>query len=168
MNGEQRRNEILKTVQSKNHPVSGNKLSEMFAVSRQVIVQDIALLRASGYDIVSTNKGYVCRSEQCARRVFKVCHGNEDIVDELYSIVDLGGRVTDVFVNHKVYGRLKAELAVGSRRDVEELERGIRSGKSSPLLNVTSGYHYHTVTAKSDEILDLIEKTLRDKKYLVQ
>ncbi|MGI6007803.1 MAG: transcription repressor NadR [Ruminococcus sp.] len=168
MNGEKRRSEILKVIQSGSQPVSGGKLSEMFEVSRQVIVQDIALLRAADYDIVSTNRGYICHSDQCARRVFKVCHGNEDIVDELYSIVDLGGKVQDVFVNHKVYGKLKADLGIGSRRDVEKLIEGIRNGKSSPLLNVTSGYHYHTVTAQSEEILDLVEKTLREKEYLVQ
>jgi transcriptional regulator of NAD metabolism len=82
--------------------------------------------------------------------------------------VDLGGKVEDVFVNHKVYGKLKADLAIGSRRDVEELIEGIQNGKSSPLLNVTSGYHYHTVTAKSEKILNLVEKTLREKEYLVQ
>ena len=96
-----------------------------------------------------------------------MCHANEDIVDELYAIVDLGGRVMDVFVNHKVYGKLQADLDIGSRREVEELIQGIRSGKSSPLLYVTSGYHYHTVTAKSEEILDLVEKALREKEYLV-
>ena len=147
--------------------MSGNSLSEMFDVSRQVIVQDIALLRAAGFPIVSTNRGYLCRSDSGASRVFKVCHANEDIVDELYAIVDLGGRVMDVFVNHKVYGKLQADLDIGSRREVEELIQGIRSGKSSPLLNVTSGYHYHTVTAKSEEILDLVEKALREKEYLV-
>ncbi|MGI6011394.1 MAG: transcription repressor NadR [Ruminococcus sp.] len=168
MNGERRRNEILKAIQTGGQPVSGSELSKMFQVSRQVIVQDIALLRAAGYDIGSTNKGYVCHSDPWARRVFKVCHGNEDIVDELYSIVDLGGKVEDVFVNHKVYGKLKADLAIGSRRDVEELIEGIQNGKSSPLLNVTSGYHYHTVTAKSEKILNLVEKTLREKEYLVQ
>ena len=167
MNGEERRNKIIKVIQSGGHPVSGSSLSEMFDVSRQVIVQDIALLRAAGFPIVSTNRGYLCRSDSGASRVFKVCHANEDIVDELYAIVDLGGRAMDVFVNHKVYGKLQADLDIGSRREVEELIQGIRSGKSSPLLNVTSGYHYHTVTAKSEEILDLVEKALREKEYLV-
>ena len=113
MNGEERRNKIIKVIQSGGHPVSGSSLSEMFDVSRQVIVQDIALLRAAGFPIVSTNRGYLCRSDSGASRVFKVCHANEDIVDELYAIVDLGGRVMDVFVNHKVYGKLQADLDIG-------------------------------------------------------
>ena len=168
MKGESRRKEILNYIQGSPVPVSGSRLSEAFHVSRQVIVQDIALLRAANQDIVSTNRGYVLNVWSRAQRIFKVCHTDDEIIDELYTIVDLGGRVADVFVNHKVYGQLRADMVINSRRDVEEFMEGIRMGKSSPLKNITSGYHYHTVTADSEDILNLIENALDMKGYLVQ
>ena len=168
MNGETRRKEILNYIRCSLVPVSGSRLSEEFHVSRQVIVQDIALLRAARRDIVSTNRGYILNEPKSVQRVFKVCHTDEEIVDELYAIVDLGGRILDVFVNHKIYGQLRAEMMISSRREVEEFMDGIRRGKSSPLKNITSGYHYHTVTAESENVLDLIENALKMKRYLVQ
>ena len=167
MSGEERRKEILKMIQSGKKPVSGSRLSEIFNVSRQVIVQDIALLRASNYDIVSTNRGYICQTPTGAQRTFKVFHGNEEILDELNTIVDLGGKVIDVYVNHKVYGKIHVDMSICSRRDVRELIEQIAAGKSEPLLNVTSGYHYHTVVADNEAILDMIEVELREKAYLV-
>ena len=100
--------------------------------------------------------------------VWHPLHTDEQVEDELYSIVDLGGRVRNVSVNHKVYGRMEAELNISSRRNVDEFVQDIRSGKSSPLKNITSGYHYHTVDADSGETLDLIEDMLRKKGFLVE
>ena len=56
MVGETRRKEILKYISESDKPVSGTKLAELFHVSRQVIVQDIALLRAADCEILSTNR----------------------------------------------------------------------------------------------------------------
>ena len=88
------------------------------------------------------------------------------IEDELNTIVDLGGIVDDVFVNHEVYGNLKVELEINSRRKVQELIKGIKSGESVPLKNLTSGKHFHTVHSDSEEVLELIEKELKEKGYL--
>ena len=82
--------------------------------------------------------------------------------------MDLGGIVRNVMVNHKVYGHLEAELNITSRRKAAEFMEEIRSGKSSPLKNITSGYHYHTVEADSEETLNLIENMLKEKGYLVE
>ena len=136
-------------------------------MSRQVIVQDIALIRASGYDIISTNRGYIIQEPLVRERVFKVNHTDEQVEEELYSIIDLGGTVVNVMVNHRVYGHMEAELRINSRRKVEAFMEDIRSGKSSPLKNITSNYHYHKVAADSEETLDLIEEALRQKHFLV-
>ena len=136
-------------------------------MSRQVIVQDIALIRASGYDIISTNRGYIIQEPLVRERVFKVNHTDEQLEEELYSIIDLGGTVVNVMVNHRVYGHMEAELRINSRRKVEAFMEDIRSGKSSPLKNITSNYHYHKVAADSEETLDLIEDALRQKHFLV-
>lgn len=167
MTGEERREKILEVIKNSAKPVAGAKLAEQFEVSRQVVVQDIALLRAAGDDILSTNKGYYIREKGSMTRVFKVSHTDEQIEDELNQIVDLGGKVLDVFVNHKVYGRIQADLNISSRRHVQEFLETIRSGKSSPLKNITSNYHYHTVEADSEATFALIEQVLRDKGYLI-
>lgn len=168
MTGSERRQEILKEIKESDRPVSGSKLAKVYDVSRQVIVQDIALLRASGYDIISTNRGYVLEGQTCAERVFKVRHTDEQLETELCAIVDLGGQVKNVMVNHKVYGHIEAELGITSRRKVKEFLEDIESGKSTPLKNITSDYHYHTVTADSEETLNLIEEELRKLGFLVE
>lgn len=168
MTGSQRRQEILKEIKDSQTPVSGSKLAKAYDVSRQVIVQDIALLRASGYDIISTNRGYVLEGQVCAERVFKVRHTDDQLEAELCAVVDLGGQVKNVMVNHKVYGHIEAELGITSRRKVKEFLQDIKSGKSTPLKNITSDYHYHTVTADSEETLDLIEDELRKLGFLVK
>ncbi len=168
MNGEERRNELLDILQKNKSAISGEKLADIFEVSRQVIVQDIALLRAGNHDILSTNRGYLLQSKKGASRIFKVYHTNEQMLDELNSIVDFGAKVQDVFVYHKVYGVIKADLDIGNRRDVNKYLNEIKEGKSTPLMNVTSGYHYHTVVADDEETLDQIQEELQDKGFLAE
>lgn len=167
MTGTERRTKIVELIQNSEKPLSGTALAKQWDVSRQVIVQDIALIRASGYDIISTNRGYIIQEPLVRERVFKVNHTDEQLEEELYSIIDLGGTVVNVMVNHRVYGHMEAELRINSRRKVEAFMEDIRSGKSSPLKNITSNYHYHKVAADSEETLDLIEEALRQKHFLV-
>lgn len=167
MTGTERRAKIVELIQNSDTPFSGAALAKQCEVSRQVIVQDIALIRASGYDIISTNRGYIIQGPLVCERIFMVNHTDEQLEEELYSIVDLGGAVENVMVNHRVYGHMEAELRINSRRKVEEFMEDIRSGKSSPLKNITSNYHYHKVTADSEETLDLIENVLTEKNFLV-
>lgn len=168
MTGQKRREEIIAKIKESNRPLSGQILAECFGVSRQVVVQDIALLRAEGYDIISTNRGYLLEEAKNVSRLFKVQHTDEAIEDELCSIVDLGGCVENVIVHHKVYGKMEAYLGVNSRRKVALFMADIQSGKSSPLKNITSNYHYHKISADSQETLDLIENMLKQKQYLVE
>ena len=167
MTGSERRDKIIATMQENRMPVPGKELASFYNVSRQVIVQDMALIRAKGHEIISTNRGYLLCAPLRVSRTVKVFHSNEEIEEELYSIVDLGGIAEDVFVHHKVYGTLRADLHIASRRDVQRFTEDIKSGKSSPLKEVTSGYHYHTISADSEETLDLIEKELKEKGFLL-
>lgn len=168
MNGVQRREEILNLIKNSAKPLSGSMLSGKVGVSRQVIVHDIALLKAAGFDILSTNKGYVLNAPDRVSRVFKVVHTDDEIGDELGSIVDLGGHIEDVFVWHRIYGKIEAELDIGSRRNVAEYLESLKTGRSSPLKKVTSEYHYHTVSAKDNHTLDLIEAELDKRGFLVR
>lgn len=168
MSGQERREEIVNIIKNSSKPVAGTELAKRLGVSRQVIVQDMALIRANGIEIMSTNRGYVIHEEKEVRRVFKVHHTNEDVEEELNLFVDLGGKVEDVFVYHKVYGVIKAQLNIKSRRDVKTYMEGISSGKSTNLLNLTSNYHYHTITAEDEQILDLIQEELNAKGFLAK
>ena len=102
MTNSSRRSEIIKILQESEAPQSGTALGETLGVSRQIIVQDIALLRTSGYDIISTNRGYVLNelnANPC--RLIKVRHSSDRIEEELNLVVDLGGCIEDVLVNHR-------------------------------------------------------------------
>lgn len=160
MSGEERREKIVELLISGTKPIPGVALAKQFDVSRQVIVQDIALIRANGMNIFSTNRGYLIQKDSAVSRVFKVFHEDDDVEKELTAIVDLGGIIEDVFVYHKVYGVLRAEMNLKSRMDIKRYMQEIATGKSSLLMNVTSGFHYHTVLADSEEILDMIQEEL--------
>lgn len=166
MNSEKRREEIVKRLSNAENPVSASRLAEELGVSRQVIVQDIALLRAGGMDISSHSRGYVLEKSDIYKRIFKVQHSNEEVETELNIFVDAGGTVEDVFIFHKAYGTVRAPMGIKSRRQVKQFLDDIATGKSSLLMNVTSGYHYHTITADSPDVLELIESNLRENDFL--
>ena len=168
MTGAERRKMILKLMKESSEPLSGGALGSATGVSRQVIVQDIALLRTEGHSILATARGYLLDEPKENVRLFKVCHDETRTEEELTTIVDLGGCILDVMVNHRVYGKVSAPLHIKNRRDVHAFLRDLRSGKSSPLLNVTSGYHFHHISAENEEILDEIEDALRQKNFLTE
>ena len=166
MKVDKRRKAIVNLLLASKKPVSGAELSEQFNVSRQIIVQDITVLKGLGYEILSTHNGYVMQKSPLVERVFKLKHTTEQTEDELNSIVDLGGTVVDVFVWHKVYGKISATLNIFSRLHVKQFLEGVRTGKSTELMNITGGYHYHTVRADSEAVLDRIGETLQQKNYI--
>lgn len=168
MTSTQRRKAILKLIKESSVPLSGTALGKATGVSRQVIVQDIALLRTEGYSILATARGYLLDEPKEIVRLFKVCHDEAHTQEELTTIVDLGGCILDVMINHRVYGKVSAPLQIKNRRDVQAFLDGLTSGNSSPLLNVTSGYHFHHISAESEEILDEIEDALRQKNFLTE
>lgn len=167
MKVQERRKAIANLLLSEQEAISGGELSGRFGVSRQIIVQDITVLKGSGYDILSTRNGYIMQKSPLKERVFKVHHTTEQTEAELNLIVDLGGTVVDVFVRHKVYGKMVANLNIFSRRHVKQFIEGVRTGKSSELMNITGGYHYHTVRADSEEVLDSIEEALTKNNFIV-
>ncbi len=168
MTGSERRKHILALIRESETPLSGTALGRATGVSRQVVVQDIALLRTEGYDIVSTARGYILDAPVQITCLFKTCHTDEQTEEELVTIVDLGGTVVDISVDHNVYGKMTAPLNIRNRRDVNLFMKQLQTGNSFPLMHVTSGYHFHKVTADSEEILDEIESALREKEFLIE
>ena len=169
MSGEERRTAIIEILSQRTTPISGAELAKQLHVSRQIIVQDMALLRSANQTIISTHRGYLypAGGESTHSRIFKCCHSDEQTEAELNCIVDQGGIVENVFVHHKVYGRMEAPLNIRSRRDVHAFLESIRSGKSTLLMNITSNYHYHKITASEPSILNAIEQELIKYNFLV-
>jgi len=168
MKGQTRREEIIRILQTSDIPVPGTELAERLGVSRQVIVQDMALLRTGGTEIISTHRGYVMTGGKQVNRVFKVIHTEAQVEEELNLYVDFGSKVEDVFVYHKVHGVIRVPMNIRSRRDVQKYMEDISTGKSTQLMKLTSNYHYHTITADSEEILDLIQEELTRRGFLAQ
>jgi len=160
--GATRRIELMNRLKQENRPLSGAELAKEFGVSRQVIVQDIALLRATNRNILSTNKGYVLydpeHGQSLCRRIFAVNHTDAQMQEELYLMVDCGGYVCDVIVEHEIYGQLSADLILKNRKIGETADL--------PLKVLTGNSHLHTVEADSEKILDEIETRLAEKGFL--
>lgn len=173
MTGENRREKILEILQQSEGPVSGKALAEKLSVSRQIIVQDIALLRAVNKNILSTNKGYFIfqnpvLKEEKIRRTIAVNHTDAQILDELCTIVDLGGNILDVVVEHGVYGQITCDLIIGNRQDAQNFVQQCEKANAKGLGSLTDGMHYHTIEAKSAALLDVIEDALWKKGYLLK
>lgn len=166
MSKAERQNEIIRLLKKSEVPLSGTHLSKVLGVSRQIIVSDINQINSDGIEVIATSKGYILSPTYEVHRVFKVYHSVSDTESELNLITDLGATVKDVFIYHKVYGEIHAPLNISTRQDCKDFCADINSGKSSPLMTATGGYHYHTVSAPNDETLDLVEKQLRESGFL--
>lgn len=168
MEGNKRRGNLIKILNEQTEPISGNELSKLLGVSRQVIVQDIALLRATDCNIISTTKGYLVYHSDYpnVKRIFKVKHSTEQIEDELCTVVDNGGKFLDVLVKHEIYGEIVTALIIRNRQDVYDFVNKVKEKKIVPLKELTDSVHQHTIEADSEATLDRIEKALKEKGYL--
>lgn len=169
MEGDARREKLINLLIESCDPISGSTLAKELGVSRQVIVQDIALLRAVNKNILSTTKGYVLYShdEGKCNRTFLVKHTNDRIREELYTIVDCGGNVLDVIVEHDVYGVINVDLIIRNRMDVDQFVEKFNNAKAEPLNRLTDGVHIHTVESDNEDVLDRIEEELGKKGFLL-
>ena len=163
-----RRREILRILSESEAPAAARDLAARFGVSRQVIVQDLAVIRASHPHIISTYRGYVMQHpESGCTREFKVRHASDRTEEELKLIVDLGGWVRNISISHRVYGRMTADLDIRCRQDVREFLKALEDAPSTFLSTATDGYHYHLVEAASAGRLDQIGQALEQAGFLV-
>lgn len=171
METKKRRKEIINILSNSSTPLTGKELARHFRVSRQVIVQDIAILRASGEPIIATLQGYIIPEEQkgaSCRSVVACRHNREQIEEEIGIIVDLGGKVIDVIVGHPVYGELKGSLMIASRRDLNAFLEMLTKTRSSPLSLLTGGVHLHTLEAPDQKIMEEIIEELKRAGFLIE
>ena len=167
---EERKQRILTELKNRNY-LKGSELAEIFSVTRQVIVKDIAILRAEGYDIIATPNGYFLNipgKTNRVRRVIATRHDRDNICRELEIIIDNGGKVLDVIVEHPVYGEIKANLMLDNRADLASFMENVKNRKAKPLSSLTDGVHLHTVEGDSEEILERIVYNLDQEGFLIK
>ena len=165
-----RREKLLEILKEADGPVKGSELSVKLDVSRQVIVKDIALLRASGVEILATSNGYIILN--LVKNEFQIkCknhNSNEELYDELKTIVDLGGKVKDVIVEHPTYGILRADLNVATNRDLKKFMEKVSRNEFKQLSVLSPEYHFHTIEVDDLEIFEEIKKELKAKGILFE
>lgn len=171
MNAAERRDVITQLLTDASGPLSATLLAARCGVSRQIIVGDIALLRAAGHAVLATPRGYVLESPPASPTYAEcsvVCrHDNAQMLEELYTVVDLGGAVIDVTVEHAVYGQLCGQLHIFSRFDADEFARRIAASDVRPLCNLTGGIHLHRIRAADGAALARVMQGLQEKGFLL-
>ena len=166
-----RKHALLQLLKEAPKALNGQSLAEHFHVTRQIIVQDIAILRADGAPILSTNRGYIYKqidTNPYVHKLFKVKHEVEEIGQELLAIVDNGGRVQNTLIDHPVYGEIETLLKLSCRRDVQHFLEQVEHSDFRPLSELTDGIHYHLVEAETQQDLHYIEEALDQLGYLVK
>jgi uncharacterized protein len=171
MLGEERRLELLSQLKNAKQPLTGTDLAKHTNVSRQVIVNDMNLLKARNEPIVATSQGYLyMQNMQQARFERKiVCmHTSEQAKEELFILVDCGVTVENVIVEHPVYGEITASIMVSNRLEVEQFVKRVNETKAHYLSALTNGTHLHLISAISEDNLNLAEAKLREHGFLVE
>lgn len=163
MDTQERRQRLLECLAAAEGPLTGSFLSKKFEVSRQIIVGDISVIRAMGATIYATPRGYVMPQEENKGGLVTILnckHGEAMMRRELEIIVDNGGFVRDIIVEHPLYGEIRADLMLGSRHDVAVFERQMGECEAKPLSLITQGVHLHTVEVTDQASLERIKAEL--------
>ena len=163
MTSEERRSQIITMLEGRLEYLNASRMAEKLGVSRQIIVSDIALLRAQGQNILSTPRGYLWKPvNRLATGIILCRHGKDEIRDEFYRVVDNGGTVLDVSIDHPIYGLLSASLNIRSRYDANLFLEQISASTTKPLSALTEGFHTHRIQTESAEDFRRIENSLRE------
>ena len=162
MDAQDRRQDITQRLKAASAPVSASALAQAYAVSRQVIVGDVALLRAGGLDISATPRGYLLLGHTPGLLRTLACrHSEGQTEDELNAIVDQGCTVMDVIVEHPIYGQLTGPLHLASRYDVSQFLDRSRQHGAAPLSQLTDGVHLHTISCPDLDAFQRVQVSLR-------
>lgn len=171
MTSNERRNQIEIMLNNSTEPLSASSLAKKFSVSRQIIVGDIALMRASGKEIAATPRGYIIsKKEEKRENIYTIAcnHDDKNMENELYTIVDNGGALLDVTVEHPIYGQIVGELHIFSRYDADLFLKKIEKHRALPLLKLTGGIHLHTIQCRDKESFIRIRDALSKKNILLE
>ncbi|WP_027626479.1 transcription repressor NadR [Clostridium lundense] len=170
MDSIERREYIKKLLIKSTKPLKGQQLADELGITRQVIVKDIAILRAKGIDIIATPEGYIINKdgENYYSKILALAHNSDQIKDELQTIIKYGGIVRDVIIDHPLYGEIKAMLMIKNLYDIESFINKFKNHKAEPLLVLTNGIHLHTIFTDNEEQMTQIIEELKSKGYLIE
>ncbi len=165
-----RRNQMLIKLENADQPIIGSDLADYFGISRQVVVQDIAILRAQGHAIIATSNGYMINPKSNPDQLIKTIVSTHEGVDlmreELEIIVDYGGKIINVIVEHPVYGEITGTLMIKSKEDIDRFMRKVIETEAKPLAVLTEGEHIHTIEVPSEKIYELMLLELKKKGFI--
>lgn len=170
MNTQDRRKQILISLAAAEAPISASSFAKQLSVTRQVIVGDIALLRASGHEITATPRGYVLETKETTFPYVGIIackHTLDQLADELYTIVDYGGTVIDVTIEHGIYGQLSGLLNISSRYEADLFVKSVSGESDKPLSSISGGIHLHKIGCKDEDIFNMIKSKLAEKEILL-
>lgn len=169
MDAQTRRQAIARRLRESTAPLSAAALARELSVSRQIIVGDVALLRAGGLDITATPRGYLLpRLPAGITCTFACRHRADQMGEELNAMVDQGCTVLDVIVEHPIYGQLTGLLRLSSRYDVAQFVDRCKEEAAAPLSQLTEGVHLHTVLCPDEGAAGRVREALERLGFLYQ
>jgi len=166
---DKKRQQLLDLLLNASEPIKGQSLAEHLEVSRQAVVQYIAIIRASGVNVIATHTGYMIpklpENAEHIKTIYST-HEDEHIREELEIIVDMGGKIIDVIVEHPVYGEIICPINIKSRYEIDNFLDDLEKHNAKPLSVLTGGHHRHTIEVPSEKVYQLIVDKLREKNYI--
>jgi transcriptional regulator of NAD metabolism len=168
MNSIERRECMIKLLSQSNEPLKGSVIAKKYSVTRQVIVKDVAILRAKGENIIATPDGYIInKNKNKVKAIIAVNHTQEEMFDELSIVIKYGGVIEDVIVEHPLYGEIKGMLMIKNYNELSKFVQKYEDQKAKLLSALTNGVHLHTIAADSKDDINLIILELRKRNFIV-
>ena len=168
MNSIERRDNIIKLLLESNEPIKGNVIAKKYLVTRQVIVKDIAILRAKGKSIIATPDGYIInKNENKVKAIIAVTHNEEEMFDEMSIIIEYGGTIEDVIVEHPLYGEISGMLMIKNYNELNKFIQKYQEQRARLLSVLTNGVHLHTISAENEDDINLIISELKKRNFIV-
>ena len=163
-----RRDNILELLLESTEPLKGSYIANKYAVTRQIIVKDIAILRAEGKNIIATPDGYIInKNENKFKAIIAVTHTEDEMFDEMNIVIKYGGIIEDVIVEHPLYGEITGMLMIKNYNELNKFIQKYKEQRAKLLSVLTNGVHLHTIAAQSQEDIKLIISELRECKFIV-
>lgn len=161
-----RRESIVKLLRKNNKAIKGIDLANRFGVTRQIIVKDIAILRAKGSNIIATPEGYIYNIDiNRVKSIIAVNHSIDNMIEELQVVVKYGGIIENVIVEHPLYGEIIGNMMIKNLNDLNKFEESFKNIDAKPLSELTNGIHLHTISAVTEEDIEAIKKELEEKGF---
>ncbi len=165
----ERREKIKQLIRESETPISATTLAKQCHVSRQIVVGDVALLRAAQENIIATPRGYLYQKEESKNRYVVACmHDAQNTQEELNIIVDCGAEVENVIVSHPIYGELVGALHIQNRLDVQQFIERCKDSQAQNLSSISNGMHLHTIVCKDETQYETIVDKLKQAGYLYE